>query len=116
MVFSVSGPESHRNAEKLASLTGSTGPAKENLPRRQYRLATPRRAVRDAPLLDHLNGALRHPFHRVRSAGAAAAVGVQLNLRYAADAEPLFFHLLPRLPLNSEQVAHVFKAMAGPRV
>ncbi len=41
-------------------------------------------------LLNHLEGALRHPLHRVRPACAASAVGVQLNLRYAADAEPWF--------------------------
>jgi len=58
-------------------------------------------------LLDHLNGALRHPLHRIRPARATPAVGIQLNLRYAADAEPLFPHWLPRLPLTFEQVAFV---------
>ena len=60
-------------------------------------------------LLDHLNGTLRHPLHRIRPACATPAVGVQLNLRYAAYAEPLFLHGLPRLPLVFEQVAPVLK-------
>jgi hypothetical protein len=47
-------------------------------------------------LLDHKKGTLRHPLHRIRPAVATATVGVQLDLRNAANAEPLLLHGLSR--------------------
>jgi len=59
-------------------------------------------ADRGLLLLDHQSGALGHSLHRIGPANAAPAVGVQVNLRYAADAEPLFLHGLSQLPLTAE--------------
>jgi hypothetical protein len=92
-------PESRHEAESLAILSGSTRSVMEDLSRWYYWPAMTHRAAKGVLLLDHYSGTLRHPLHRIRPAGATPTVGVQLNLRYAANAEPLFLHWLPQLPL-----------------
>jgi len=94
--------------------SGLTRPAGEKLSRRQDWPALNYRADWGLFLLDHESGAMRHPLHRVRPAFAAPAVDVQVNLRYAADAEPLFLHVLSRLPLTVESEAVPIGAMPSP--
>jgi hypothetical protein len=74
----------------------------KNLSRRQYRPGMTHIRARGLLLLDYSNGTLGHPLDRIRPAGAAPAVGVQLNLRYATNTEPFILHLLPRQHLTVE--------------